>query len=289
MEENIVRKLSFMSISTNVVLSLFKLIAGFIGHSSVMISDAVHSMSDVFATLIAFVGVKISQKSPDEKHPYGYERLECLASIFLGMVLLGTGVTIGFSGIHSIITGEYRQLAEPGMIALLAAGVSIVVKEGMFHYIRHYALILHSSVFMADAWNHRSDALSSIGALIGIGGSILGFKILDPLASILLCGFIGKMCFTIFRDAFNNLIDTSCDKKYEQELETYIISREGVDHLDMLKTRMFGNKIYIDTEIAVDSELSLKEAHKIAEDVHTSVEKKFSNVKHITIEVNPED
>ncbi len=276
-----------MSISTNVVLSLFKLIAGFAGHSSVMISDAVHSMSDVFATLIALVGVKISWKSPDEKHPYGYERLECLASIFLGIVLLGTGVVIGFSGIHHIVTGEYKQLAAPGMIAMVAAAVSIVVKEGMYHYIKHYALILHSSVFMADACNHRSDALSSIGALIGIGGSMLGFKILDPLASILLCGFIGKMCFTIFRDACNNLIDTSCGREYEQELESYIASLDGVDHLDVLRTRMFGCKVYVDTEIAVDSDLSLIEAHKIAEDVHSSVEKNFTNVKHITIEVNP--
>ena len=252
-----------------------------------MVSDAVHSLSDVFATFIAFLGVRLSMKKADKEHPYGHERLECVASLILGAILFFTGCGIGVSGIEKIAAGNYDQLAVPGTLALIAALVSIISKEAMFWYTRYYAKILNSDAFMADAWHHRSDAFSSVGSLIGIGGAMLGFPVLDPIASVVICLCILKVAFDIFKDALNKMLDTSCDEDFENELARYISSQEGVLHLDMLQTRNFGSKIYIDTEIAVDGNITLTAAHEIAEQVHAGVEKHFENIKHIMIHVNP--
>ena len=273
-EQKMINHLSTVGILGNVILTAFKLLAGIIGHSGAMISDAVHSLSDVFATFIAFLGVKLSKKSADSEHPYGHDRLECVASMVLAAILLATGIGIGMSGVKTIIAG-------------VAAIVSILTKEGMFWYTRHYAKILDSAAFMADAWHHRSDAFSSVGSLIGIGGAMFGFPVLDPLASVVICIFILKVAFDIFKDALDKMLDTSCSEEYEEKLADYIRKSRGVERLDLLRTRMFGNKVYIDAEIAVDGTLSLKDAHAIAEDVHDNVEKKFPNTKHIMIHVNP--
>ena len=286
-EQKIVNRLSTVGIFGNILLTTFKLLAGIVGHSGAMISDAIHSLSDVFATLIAFLGVKMSQKKADKSHPYGHERLECVASMILAAILLFTGLGIGAAGLKKITAGNYDQLAIPGTIALTAAVVSIVVKEAMFWYTRHYAKILNSAAFMADAWHHRSDALSSIGSLIGIAGAMLGFPVLDPIASVVICIFILKVAYDIFRDALNKMLDTSCSEEYENKIGSYITQQPGVVHLDMLRTRMFGNKIYIDTEISVDGDLPLRDAHDIAQHVHDGVEHNFDNIKHSMIHVNP--
>ena len=252
-----------------------------------MVSDAIHSLSDVFATFIAWLGIKLSMQAPDKEHPYGHERLECVASLLLGAILFGTGLMIGLSGLKTIFAGHYENLQAPGAVALVAAVVSIATKEGMFWYTRYYAKVLNSAAFMADAWHHRSDALSSIGSLIGIGGAMLGFPILDPIASVAIAICIIKVAFDILKDAVSKMLDTACSDEYEQKLSDFISSQEGVDRIDMLHTRMFGNKIYIDAEIAVDGDKSLTEAHAIAEHVHHQVEKNFDNIKHIMIHVNP--
>ena len=286
-EEKIVKQISSVGIAGNVALSAFKLFAGIYGHSGAMVSDAVHSLSDVFATLIAFIGVRLSKKSADDDHPYGHERFECVASLLLGTVLLLTGLAIGKSGLGNILSGNYTSLAVPGTIALVAAVVSIVVKEAMFWYTRHYAKLLNSSAFMADAWHHRSDAFSSIGSLIGIGGSMLGFHVLDPLASVIICVCILKVAVDIIKDSVRKMLDTSCGENYDNTLKNYIAAQDGVKSVDSLHSRMFGNKVYIDLEISVDRDLPLHEAHDIADRVHDNVEKNFSNIKHIMIHVNP--
>ena len=283
----IVSRVTSIGIIGNIVLSLFKFFAGIIGHSSAMVSDAIHSLSDVFATFIAWLGIKLSMQAPDKEHPYGHERLECVASLLLGAILFGTGLMIGLSGLKTIFAGHYENLQAPGAVALIAAVVSIATKEGMFWYTRYYAKVLNSAAFMADAWHHRSDALSSIGSLIGIGGAMLGFPILDPIASVVIAICIIKVAFDILKDAVSKMLDTACSDEYEQKLSDFISSQEGVDRIDMLHTRMFGNKIYIDAEIAVDGDKSLTEAHAIAEHVHHQVEKNFDNIKHIMIHVNP--
>lgn len=287
--KKIIRQVTFVGVAGNIVLTAFKLFAGIAGHSGAMISDAVHSMSDVFATLIAFLGVRISGRAADRAHPYGHERMECVASLILGGILLVTGLGIGAGGIQKIAAGNYDRLAVPGVLALAAAIVSIVVKELMFWYTRYYAKILNSAAFMADAWHHRSDALSSVGSLIGISGALLGFPVLDPAASVLICLCILKVAYDILKDAVNKMLDTSCSEEYEKTVSDYIKAQEGVVRLDLLRTRMFGNKVYIDAEIAVEGDKSLREAHAIAEQVHDGTEAEFAGLKHIMIHVNPSD
>jgi cation diffusion facilitator family transporter len=284
-ETKIIKKLSRVGIWGNVLLAGFKLAAGIIGNSSAMVSDAVHSLSDVFATFVAYLGVRLSMKPEDENHPYGHERIECVASLILGLILAVTGFGIGYTGIQKIISHEDSVI--PTMLPLIAAVVSIVVKEAMFWYTMIYAKKLNSSAFKADAWHHRSDALSSVGSFIGIGLAMIGFPIMDPIASLVICLFILKVAYDIFRDALDKMLDTSCDKDFEENLRTFIEDQPGVEHIDLLHTRQFGNKIYIDLEIAAQRDISLVEAHEIAESVHNSVENKYPNVKHIMIHVNP--
>ena len=286
-EAAVIRKLSLVSIIGNALLAGFKIIAGIVGHSGAMISDAIHSFSDVLTTVIAFIGVKISKKEADQSHPYGHERIECVASLFLGLLLMFTGLGVGKVGLENIFSGNYENLAVPGMIALVAAIVSIIGKELMFWYTRYYAKLINSAAFMADAWHHRSDALSSIGSFIGIGGAMLGFPVLDSVASVIICLFILKVSYDILKDAISKMLDTSCGENYETELKEFIESQPDVVCVDLLRTRMFGNKVYIDTEIQIDGNKLLWESHAIADQVHDSVEKQFPNVKHIMIHVNP--
>lgn len=286
-ETAVIRKLSLVGIIGNVFLSAFKFIAGIMGNSSAMVSDAVHSLSDVFATFIAFLGVRFGRREADASHPYGHERIESLAAIVLGLILLVTGVGIGWVGLEKILAGNYESLPIPGMIALVAAIVSIAVKEGMFWYTRHWARVIRSSAFEADAWHHRSDAMSSIGALVGVGGSMLGYPVLDPIASVVICLFILKQGISIIYDALKKMLDTSCEEQFEKEVRQLVDAENQVERIDMLRTRMFGDKVYIDMEIAIDGSMQLTDAHAIAERVHDDIEHAFPEVKHVMIHVNP--
>ena len=287
-EKKIFDRLSRVGIFGNVLLAAFKLFAGIWGKSGAMVSDAVHSVSDVFATVIAWIGVRLSRRKEDTEHPYGHERLECVASLALGLILAGTGIGIGWSGIRKLF-GEHGSIEIPTMLPLIAAVVSIAVKEGMYRYTMHYARILDSAAFRADAWHHRSDAISSVGSFIGIGMAKLGFPVMDPIASLVICALILKVAFDISRDAMNRMLDTSCGNAFEQRLRDFIGKQDGVERIDLLRTRQFGNRIYVDLEIAVKTDISLIDAHRIAERVHSAVEREFPNVKHVMIHVNPKD
>lgn len=282
-------RISFVSIVINVILSLFKALAGLVAHSGAMISDAIHSASDVFSTIVVIIGVKISGKESDKEHPYGHERMECVAAILLATILAITGLGIGWSAVTKIAGGNYDQLEVPGVLALVAAIVSIVVKEAMYWYTRAGAKKIDSGALMADAWHHRSDSLSSIGALIGIGGARLGFPILDPIASVVICVFIEKAALDIFMDAVNKMVDKACDEETEAKMRECVVGQEGVLGVDLLRTRTFGNKVYVDIEICADGDKTLWEAHTIAENVHDSVEREFPKVKHIMVHVNPKE
>ena len=198
--QQVANKVSLITIIGNVVLSVVKLLAGSIAHSNAMISDAIHSASDVFSTFVVIIGIRLASKKPDKEHPYGHERLECVAAIILAIVLFITGLGIGTEALRNILHGNYSDLQVPGVLALIAAIISIVSKEGMYWYTRYYAKKIDSSALMADAWHHRSDAFSSIGALIGIGGARLGFPIMDSIASLVIFLFIVKAAFDIFKD-----------------------------------------------------------------------------------------
>ena len=280
-------KVSLVSIIGNVVLSLFKLAAGVIAHSGAMISDAVHSASDVLSSIIVIVGVKWAAKDSDKDHPYGHERFECVAAIVLAVILLISGLFIGYQAVEQLAAGNIQNIAVPGVLALIAAVGSIVSKEAMYWYTRFYAKQHNSGALMADAWHHRSDALSSVGALVGILGARMGYPVMDTAASLVICVFIIKAAYDIFRDAVSKMVDRSCSEEVEQAMHQCAAAQEGVLGVDLIQTRVFGNRIYVDIEICADGNLTLTEGHAIAQRVHDAVEEGFPEVKHIMVHANP--
>lgn len=287
--EKTAMRVSTVSIVVNLLLSAGKLLAGIFGRSGAMISDAVHSASDVFSTFIVIAGIRISAKKSDVNHPYGHERMECVASIILATVLMATGFGIGLGGLRTILSGKWESLAVPGVTALAAAIVSIAGKEWMYWYTRAAAKKINSGALMADAWHHRSDSLSSVGALIGIAGSRMGYPVLDPAASIVISAFIAKAAYEIFMDAVNKMVDKACAPETEDTIRRIVLEQEGVLGIDRLMTRLFGAKIYVDMEIAADGSRTLYETHGIAEQVHDAIEAHFPEVKHCMVHVNPAD
>ena len=287
--QRVANRVSIITIIGNVVLSALKLFAGVWASSIAMISDAVHSASDVFSTFVVIIGIRLASKKADKEHPYGHERMECVAAILLSMVLFITGLGIGADAFKTILGGNYSELKVPGALALVAAVVSIVSKEAMYWYTRYHARRIDSGALMADAWHHRSDALSSIGALIGIVGAMLGYPILDSVASLVIFFFIAKAAFDIFKDAMDKMVDRSCDEETENQLRECVMKNEKVLGIDKLRTRIFGNKIYVDVEILLDGTYTLHKAHNIAEKVHDDIERNFPKVKHIMVHVNSAD
>ena len=285
--EQIAMRVSVHTIIGNLVLSVLKLLAGIFANSVAMVSDAVHSLTDIASTGFVIIGVRMAGRKADKDHPYGHERMECVAAILLAAVLCGTGVLIGWQGVNRIIEGQSGALAAPGALALIAALISIAVKEGMYWYTRAAAKKTGSGAMMADAWHHRSDGLSSIGSFAGILGARLGFPILDPIACLVICAFILKVSADIFLDAIGKMTDRACDESVENELRAAVLSREGVLGIDSLTTRLFGNRIYVDVEISVDGDIPLRSAHDVAHRVHDCLETGFPKVKHCMVHVNP--
>lgn len=287
MEKREANRVSAITIVVNIALAAIKLAAGVLGQSQAMISDAVHSASDVISTVAVIFGVNLAAKKSDNDHPYGHERLESIFSIILAMVLFATGIGIGLRAVRTVIGGG--EIAIPGKTALGAAVLSICVKEWMYHYTRRTAERINSSAMLADAWHHRSDALSSIGSLIGILGAILGFPICEPIASIVICIFIAKAAADVFFDAVNRLVDRACTEEEIDKIRQCITEIDGVVRIDKLMTRCFGSRVYVDLEISENGDISLREAHKVAEAVHDNIESKIGNVKHCMVHVNPAD
>lgn len=283
----IAARVSGISILVNLLLFVLKLLAGLLAHSGAMVSDAVHSLSDILSTVVVMIGVRAAAKAPDKEHPYGHERMECVSAIVLSIMLAGTGLAIGYAGVKAILSAQESAPPIPGIPALLAAILSILVKEAMYRYTKHYANQIQSEALAADAWHHRSDALSSVGALVGIAGARMGFPALDPLASVVICIFIVKAAFDIFLGAINKMVDHSCGEETEEAIRERVMAQSGVERIDLLRTREFGNRIYIELEIAVNGTLPLTTAHAIAQSVHDDVEASFPQVKHIMIHVNP--
>ena len=282
---NLAIRVSVVSVIVNIVLSLIKFAAGIVANSTSMISDAIHSASDVLSTIIVMIGIVISNKKADYDHQYGHERMESVAALVLSVILCMTGLKIGIDVIETILKHETIKI--PGTLALGAAILSIVVKEWMYWYTIIAAKKIGSDALKADAWHHRSDALSSIGAFIGILGARLGYPILEPIASIIICLFIVKAAYEIFIEGTNKLVDKAAPEETINNIKNIINKTEGVLEIDMVKTRMFGSKIYVDVEFKCDENLTLKEAHQIAENVHDRIEKEIPDVKHCMVHINP--
>ena len=273
------------SVLWSAFLTVIKLWAGIVTGSLGIISEALHSGLDLMAAAMTFYAVKVASRPADESHPYGHEKLECIASILLGNILVVVGAAIGYAGVMKIVRGE--TLAAPGVLALIAAVVSIVVKEGLYWYTIAAAKRIRSVSLKAEAWHHRSDALSSIGSFAGVLGARLGVPILDPIASIVICLFIFKVAYGIFHESIDRLVDRACDVDTVAAMRETMLRTPGVVRVDDLKTRLFGSRTYVDAEIAVDGALPLRDAHVIAEAVHHELERDYPDVKHCTVHVNP--
>lgn len=280
-------RVSLIAIGTNFLLALFMFFSALLSNSSAILSEAANTAADVFSTMIVIIGIYISSKQSDESHPYGHEKIECIAAFLLAAILAVTGVGIGYDGIRKVIDGAQNGLEAPGAIAVLAAVVSIAVKEFLFLFTRHTAKKVNSPSLMADAWHHNSDALCSIGSLVGVAGARLGWPLLDPIASVVVAFLVLKAAFDIFQDASYKLVDRSCDEETVQRLHEAVSSVEGVKQIDSLMTRLFGSRFYVDIEIAVESTLSLTDAHEISAEVHHVVEREFPRAKHCMVHVNP--
>lgn len=285
-DKSVMIRVSKISVAANIFLSAFKLMAGIVGHSGAMIADAVHSLSDVAGSGLVILGAHLSSRKSDREHQYGHERLECVVSLILANVLLLVAVGIGLEGVRGILNPEDAVI--PGMLALVAAVISIVSKEALYWYTRAAAKRIDSVSLMAEAWHHRSDAISSVGSFIGIFGAMLGVPVLQPAVCILIAVLIFKVGIDIYRETMNKLIDKSCDEETAEKIRETILMQDGVIALDEIKTRLFGSKIYVDIEIACDGKQSLYDAHKIAENVHRRVENLLpGRIKHCTVHVNP--
>ncbi len=289
--KKIIRKVSINTIIANALLSALKLIVGILAKSTSLISDAVHSLSDIFTTFIVMFGAKISTKESDNTHEYGHEKFEAITSFVLGVLLAITAIIIGYTGIKSLITGTFKNNKETNFLyfALFSAILSIVVKGLMFFYTTRHAKKIKSNSLKADAWHHLSDSLSSIGTVLGIIGLIVGkgMEILDPIAAIIIAIIILKVVYDILKSAVDQLVDKSISPDLAMEMEDFIRLQNGVIDIALFKSRQFGNKIYIDLEIYVDRTLSIVEANNIAETIHNNLEEKYKDIKHCTIWAKP--
>ena len=256
----------------NFILAFIKILIGFIARSTAMLADGMHSLSDVVTTIGVIIGLKLSHKEADKSHPYGHERIESITSLFLSTVLFLVAISIGYSGIIKIINHNY---VTPGFSAIIAAITSIIVKELMYWYTIKYANEINSPSLKADAWHHRSDALSSIGALIGIAGARMGYPFLDPLVAIIIALVIIKVAFDICKQSIAQLIDEAASEDDVQVIIDKINSIDGIYEIKNLKTRQHSNRLYVDVDISVDATY-----------VHNLIEED-SRIKHCMVHVNP--
>ena len=275
----------------NVVLLVFKFVAGIVGHSAAMVADAVHSLSDFVTDIIVLVFVRISSKPVDKSHDYGHGKYETLAMTIIGMALLVVAIGIVYNGMTKIVAWlEGQPLEAPGMLALWAALLSIVLKEAVYRYSMVKARQLDSQALEANAWHHRSDALSSIGTAVGIGGAILlgqRWTVLDPVASVIVGLFIVKVAIDLLRDGIGDLMEHSLPDEIENEILRLAGSVEGIAEPHDLRTRRIGNHYAIELHILMDGDTSLSKAHEKASEVEELLRHQYGDETHVVVHVEP--
>lgn len=284
-------KVTLVGGAVNVILLLFKFVAGIVGHSAAMVADAIHSLSDFVTDVIVLVFVRISGKPEDKSHDYGHGKYETLAMTIIGMALLAVAIGIVYSGMTKIIAwANGTQLEAPGMLALWAALLSVLLKEGVYRYSMVKARKLNSQAVEANAWHHRSDALSSIGTAVGIGGAIfLGqrWTVLDPVASVIVGLFIVKVSVDLLRDGIGDLMEQSLPDVIEDEILGLVASLPDVAEPHELRTRRIGNHYAIELHILMDGDISLKEAHDKASEVEDLLRERYGEETHVAVHVEP--
>ncbi|MBO6032143.1 MAG: cation transporter [Prevotella sp.] len=284
-------KVTLVGSVVNVVLLLFKFIAGIWGHSAAMVADAVHSLSDFMTDVVVLVFVRISGKPKDKTHDYGHGKYETLAMTMIGIALLAVSIGIFYSGTTKIISWTNGETLEaPGLLALWAALLSIVLKEGVYRYSMVKARELNSQAVEANAWHHRSDALSSAGTAVGIGGAIfLGqrWTVLDPIASVIVGIFIVKVSVDLLRKGIGDLLEQSLPDTVEEEILNLVASLPGDVHPHDLRTRRLGNHYAIELHILMDGDITLREAHDKASEVEDLLRNHYGEETHVAVHVEP--
>ena len=284
-------RITFAGSIVNIVLLVFKFIAGILGHSAAMIADAIHSLSDFLTDIIVIVFVRLSSKPADHDHDYGHGKYETLATSVIGMALAVVAVMLGWDGIEKIIyVMQGNQLESPGIIAFWAAILSIVLKEWIFRATRKVAKEENSKALEANAWHHRSDAMSSIGTAIGIGGAVMlgdSWAILDPIAAIVVCILIIVTAFKIIRQASGELLEESLPKEIEDKIEQIAYQDPLVSDIHKLHTRRIGNIIAIEMHLRMPSDITLAESHIHATSIEKSLKQEFGNGTHIMLHIEP--
>lgn len=284
-------KVTLVGGAVNVVLLLFKFVAGIVGHSAAMMADAIHSLSDFMTDIIVLLFVHISVKPQDKSHDYGHGKYETLAMTLIGIALLAVAIGILYSGVMKITAWMHGEpLEAPGLLALWAAVASIILKEAVYQYSMVKARQLQSQAVEANAWHHRSDALSSIGTAVGIGGAIfLGqrWTVLDPLASVVVGAFILKMSISLLRDGIGDLMEQSLPDAIEAEMLQLAASVPGVAEPHELRTRRIGNHYAVELHILMDGDISLREAHDKASEVEDLLKAHYGEETHVAVHVEP--
>lgn len=289
--EKKIYKTTAIGSAVNVLLVVFKFVAGIVGKSSAMVADAVHSLSDLLTDIIIVIFVRTASKPIDHTHEYGHGKFETLASLIIGVILFIVGIGIMITGVEDCIKFfEGDRGEKPRMIALIAAILSIALKEGLYRYTLSEGKKINSPVLVANAWHHRSDAFSSIATLIGVAGSMFLGKnglILDPLAAILVSFYICKSGYDVIKPSIDELLEKSLPIETEKEIREILKSIEGIEGVHNLKTRKIGNRIAIETHAEMDGNMSLEDAHQIATIAEKELKKKFGQKTHIGIHMEP--
>ena len=275
----------------NMLLLIFKFVAGIVGNSAAMVADAVHSLSDFVTDIVVILFVRLSGRPADEDHGYGHGKFETLATLFVSLVLFGVAVMLFVGGVKDIVAvARGRQLAEPTMVALIAAVISIIAKELLYHYTVKCGEKLNSQVVVANAWHHRSDAFSSIGVLAGVGGAMFlggSWAVLDPIAATIVSLFIVKVAYSLLMPSLEELLERSLPKNVEQRIEQIILSVDGVSSPHHLRTRRIGSVYAIEVHIRMDGNLTLTQAHAVTTAVERLLKQEFGDSTHVGIHTEP--
>ena len=278
-------KVTILSILLNIGLTIMKILAGVFGNSTAIIADGLHSASDIITSIGILIGNKISRKPRDEEHQYGHEKAESLVAFVLAAVLIIVAVEIGYKGVAALF--NLNEIQVPTLLPLIVALISIGVKEYQYQITIRVAKKINSSSLKADAWHHRSDALSSIAAFIGIGGAMLGFKILDPIASIIVALVVVKVGIDILKSSCDELMDSSISKADINKIKSLVENDEKICGIKDFKSRKYGSVAYIDMSIFIDNNKTLEEAHNIADNLENDIISKLSYIKEINIHTEP--
>lgn len=285
--EQTAMRVSFVSIGGNLFLCLLKLFAGVVGRSGALVSDAVHSAADAIDTIIVIIGVKLASKDPDARHPYGHERMECVAAIILSAVLGAVGVGIGYAGLEKIVFHQYEAAGIPSKLALGAAVVSIAVKECLYWYMRRSAKRIQSDSLLAIAWHNRADALSSIGSFVGIVGARAGFPLLDPLVSVIICLFVIKAALSIFKGAIDKMVDRACPPETIEKIRAAASAYDPAVSIGQIRTRLFSDRAYVELDVLLPGDTTLQRSHEICRSLQRRVEEDFQQVKECLVIPRP--